>query len=85
MQTEDFATIPSKAVARGVVFATDALKRAARGKLKKIDRQLIELAAAPDPNDWLLAACEHPMAIARCRSPVTRRSPSLSRCRSRTP
>jgi type II secretory pathway predicted ATPase ExeA len=32
-------------------IATDALKRAARRKLKKIDRQLIELAVAPDTTD----------------------------------
>lgn len=32
-------------------IATDALKRAARRKLKKVDRQLIELAVAPDATD----------------------------------
>ena len=32
-------------------IATDALKRAARRKLKKIDRQLIELAVAAEPID----------------------------------
>jgi len=32
-------------------IATDALKRAARRKLKKIDRHLIELAVAPDATD----------------------------------
>ena len=32
-------------------IATDALKRAARRKLKKVDRQLVELAVAAEPID----------------------------------